>query len=120
MNAIYETKLKQKCFFPWRALTYKEGFESSVRRQTQTQLRKVHTGIFVLSRIRRNRGSAEAEDPGDRRVDKDKKGCEGIVCLRNEQESVESHLKFVTISDVLEPDSGKGPRERRQDAELYE
>lgn len=33
----------QKCFFPWRALTYKDGYENSVKRQTEVQLRKIHT-----------------------------------------------------------------------------
>ena len=30
----FQMRLMRKCFFPWRALTYKDGYENSVKRQT--------------------------------------------------------------------------------------
>lgn len=44
MNRLYETRLKKKSFFPWRALTYKGGYENTVRRQGEAELRKIHAG----------------------------------------------------------------------------
>ena len=45
MQTLYKEKLMHKCFFPWRALTYKDGYENQVKRHSHSQLRKIHEGI---------------------------------------------------------------------------
>lgn len=34
MDRVYRNNLLKKAFFPWRTLTYKDGYENTVRRET--------------------------------------------------------------------------------------
>ena len=42
MDAVYHRNLLKKAFFPWRRLTYKDGFANTVRRETSEDIMQIH------------------------------------------------------------------------------
>lgn len=42
MDAVYIKNLMKKAFFPWRTLTYKQGYENTVRRETERDIQNIH------------------------------------------------------------------------------
>lgn len=39
---MYQRNLLKKAFFPWRTLTYKDGYEHTVRRETERDIQNIH------------------------------------------------------------------------------
>ena len=42
MDLIYKRNLMKKSFFPWRTLTYKDGYANSVRREAEKDIVNIH------------------------------------------------------------------------------
>ena len=48
MDDIYKRNLFKKAFFPWRTLTYKDGYANTVREATQKDINSIHTQYSAI------------------------------------------------------------------------
>jgi uncharacterized membrane protein len=55
MDAVYRKNLYKKAFFPWRTLTYKEGYENTVRRETEKDIMSIHEQYQSIIDILKNK-----------------------------------------------------------------
>ena len=51
MNDVYSLNLFKRAFFPWRALTYKDGYASTVRVETQKDISSIHEQYGAIVEI---------------------------------------------------------------------
>ena len=42
MDSVYHNNLLKKVFFPWRRLTYRDGYANTVQRETSEDIMQIH------------------------------------------------------------------------------
>ena len=42
MDMLYQKNLMKKSFFPWRTLTYKDGYANSVQKESEKDIMNIH------------------------------------------------------------------------------